>query len=240
MDWKKKLFLNTSVFLLSRALAAAAAGLASAQDGDDPFFGFGSGQPVALPDDDWGEADDDWGFSAFDRVAVKEPPGTPDEPPPYPSPAEFRAECRKETRRFAALIAKADSLSVEDLRARWGDVPPRDAAYETADPEEIAEFNALFQFDVHDEPGFEHLCAGHPGVTWRRKGKPVVSISIGHGESVRWDGFGYWIGDVPLTPDSRARLAEWFRQRGIRVEEEWHLEEPAGVAPAEAIPIQVP
>lgn len=233
---------------VARLLGAAAVCLAlsapasPAQDEDDPFFGFGSTQAVAVSvapgDDEWGEAFDEWGFPAdVDRAVAEEAPGAPPEdPPPYPSAAEFRAECRKETRRFAALIAKADSLSVEDMRAYWSDAFIPDAAYETTDPAEIAEFNALFQFDAHDEPGFVHLCAGHPGVTWRRKGKVLVHVSIGHGESVRWDGFGYWIGDVPLTAESRSRLAEWFLRRGIRVEEEWHLGEPPGFLPPEALP----
>lgn len=145
------------------------------------------------------------------------------EPPPCPSPEVLRAECRKETQRLMDLVTTADSLAVTDLRLRLPDAPPRNDHYETSDPGEIAEFNSLFLFDNQGVPGVEHFCAGHPGVIWRKEGKVVAKISIGHGESIRWDGFGYWVGDVPLNKESRERLAEWFLSRGIHIAEEWHL-----------------
>lgn len=145
------------------------------------------------------------------------------EQPPCPSPEELRTECREETQRLMNLVATADSLAVTDLRHQLPDSPPFNDHYETSDPKEIAEFNSLFLFESQGMLGSAHACAGHPGVIWRKEGKVVAKISIGHGESIRWDGFGYWVGDVPLNKESRERLAEWFLSRGIHIAEEWNL-----------------
>lgn len=152
-----------------------------------------------------------------------------EEAPPCPGAEALRAEFAEETRRLAGLMATADQVVVT---RPWGPLPG-DEVYETADPGEIAEFNGLFRFEAHEMPGVMHLCAGHPEVAWRREGETVARVSIGHGESVRWEGFGYWVGDAPLAEESRGRLAGWFLRRGIPVAEEWHLDGDAAAAAAD-------
>ena len=180
-------------------------------------------------------ADGDWSFEG-DAFGAKG-----EATPPEPVPEDYRAECLERTQRFADLIATADSLLVKDFRLG---VSPLDGDYETSDPAEIAEFNGLFRFVPIDGPGGMHLCAGHPEVTWRRGGEVVARITVGHGESIRWDGFGYWLGDVPLARESTLRLAEWFQRRGFHIAEEWHLgasratENAGGLGPA-SIEVQI-
>ena len=221
MSWGRGCFL-VAKWMGNAVVVWLAVAASAAEVGEDPWglsdTWFDPTQAVSeasIPsDDEWGFAGD--AFGATGEVT-----------PPEPEPEDYRAACQEKTQRFAALIATADNLVVADWRLQWRDAPPRDDDYETSDSAEIAQFNNLFRFAFHDGPGFEHMCAGHPKVTWRRGGKVVAQITIGHGESIRWEGFGFWIGDVPLTQEARSLLADWFQRRGFHIAEEWHLDEKA-------------
>lgn len=127
--------------------------------------------------------------------------------------AEVQARARAGAAHFTEAIAGADSL-----RVRKAELPHSSfsgpVAYETADPEEIAELGRVIRFEAPWEGGL-CACIGEPTFEWLRDGELLVKATFVGGHEIRWH-------DGELTPgltaESAKELKAWLEKRGIPYE----------------------
>ena len=119
-----------------------------------------------------------------------------------------------ETERFLSAIAGADRVVIRDGGFGCCTVPERDPVLLVlTDPQEIADFRALFKFEDKGANG-SCMCCGHPGIDWWKGDALVARTAVQHLQGVRWKGF---YGDASLVPESRKSLGEWFAARNVKI-----------------------
>ena len=112
---------------------------------------------------------------------------------------------------FTNLLVTADRIVVRD----GGHTPsPKDKVlFTVTDKEEMGTVinNIRFKENASVEKCF---CDGWPGIDWY-KGDGRLLTSLQHSRAIRWGGFGYSSGDLPLTEESRVWIVEWLVSHGL-------------------------
>lgn len=122
------------------------------------------------------------------------------------------------THSWRALL-DAKIVGVDGLRVRTGgqchrNVSKEETLFETRDVESV---RAMLATIVIDEPASRGhcMCCGGPTVELLRGKELAASLTIHHGQAIRWYG---WPGDGRLTLDSADAFCAWLSKHGAQVE----------------------
>ncbi len=125
-------------------------------------------------------------------------------------------QCETEHSMRADFEAKV--RGAESIRLRTGGQCHRhplteDTLLESGDPKELKRLLAAIVLDEPRTRGHCKCCGG-PTIEFLRGGEIVESLTVHHGQALRWDG---WPGDGPLTSDSADALCDWLNAHGSPV-----------------------
>ena len=112
---------------------------------------------------------------------------------------------------FTNLLATADRIVVRD--GGYTPSPEDKVLFTVTDKEEMGTVinNIRFKENASIDKCF---CGGWPGIDWY-KGDGRLLTSLQHSRAIRWGGFGYAYGDLPLTEESRVWIVEWLVSHGL-------------------------
>ncbi|MDQ7822500.1 MAG: hypothetical protein RDV48_06860 [Candidatus Eremiobacteraeota bacterium] len=80
------------------------------------------------------------------------------------------------------------------------------------DPFQVSEAIAMIEID-EQRSNFHCMCMGTCQIQFLREGRCLASVTMHHGQSLRWDG---WEGDGMLTAESGLALSRWLAGHGHR------------------------
>jgi hypothetical protein len=109
-------------------------------------------------------------------------------------------------------IANADRMKVID---GGFDSYERDKTaktlFEVSKPDEIKQFAEHLEFQKSQTLAM-CPCSGYPRVDWFQGKQRLATVSIQHGQAIRWKGFQ---ADAKLTADSSQWLQQWLASHGV-------------------------
>ncbi len=135
--------------------------------------------------------------------------------PPEALRAFLRANPRCATEHSWMALLDAGVAGIDGLRLRTGGMCHRspleeDTLFETRAPDELRAFLATIAID---EPASRGMCTccGGPTIELLRGDEVATSLSLHHGQTLRWRG---WPADGRLTPDAADALCAWISAHG--------------------------
>ena len=113
---------------------------------------------------------------------------------------------------FHNVIANADRMTVIDAGFDlYGRDTKAKTLFEVAKPDEIRQFAENLVFQKEQALGL-CPCNGYPRVDWYQGKKRLATVSIQHGQAIRWKGFQ---ADAKLTSTSSRWLVQWLSDHGV-------------------------
>jgi hypothetical protein len=113
---------------------------------------------------------------------------------------------------FHAAIAEADRMVVIDAGFDcYGRDTKAKVLVEVSKPDEIRQFAENIEFQKGQTLGC-CPCNGYPRVDWYQGKQRLATVSIQHGQAIRWKGFQ---ADAKLTSTSSRWLVQWLTDHGV-------------------------
>ncbi len=113
------------------------------------------------------------------------------------------------------MIAKADRVVVLDAGFDcYGRDSKAKPLFELSDPDEIREFAEHLEFKKGQTLA-TCRCNGYPRVDWYQGKQRLATVSVQHGQAIRWKGFQ---ADAKLTSSSSRWLVQWLTDHGVDAE----------------------
>ena len=112
-------------------------------------------------------------------------------------------------------IAKADRVVVLDAGFDcYGRDSKAKPLFELSDPDGIREFAEHLDFKTGQTLA-TCPCNGYPRVDWYQGKQRLATVSVQHGQAIRWKGFQ---ADAKLTSSSSRWLVQWLTDHGVDAE----------------------
>ncbi len=110
------------------------------------------------------------------------------------------------------VIAKADRMAVIDGGFDcYGRDTKAKTLFEISGPDNLRQFAERLEFEKGQTLA-TCPCNGYPRLDWYQGKDRIATVSVQHGQAIRWRGFG---ADAKLTSQSSRWLVQWLTDHGV-------------------------